>query len=149
MRTVTIKHPHKRPSKIHTRTQNDERWVQRRWEQVPLVYFLCVPNVGPGGGPQLNHSRHAVEWEATTHTSLKGAIDTQYAHTRQRNDTSAPTHTYAHARVQQFPGQHCQDDGSPCLKSDLRQRDRSVRAVSHNALPNNYTTQLMWLLQHS
>lgn len=58
------------------------------------------------------------------------------------------THTYTHARVLQFPGQRCQDDGSPCLKSGLRQRDRSVRAVSHNALPNNYTTQLMWLLQH-
>lgn len=65
-----------------------------------------------------------------------------------RNDTNAPTHTYTHAHLQQFPGQRCEDDGSPCLKSGLRQRDRSVQAVSHNALPNNYTTQLMWLLPH-
>jgi len=49
---------------------------RKQWERVPLVYFLCVPNAGPGGGPQLNHSRHAVEWESTTLTSLKEAIET-------------------------------------------------------------------------
>lgn len=149
VRTLTITHPHNRPSKIHTRTQTDERWVQRRREQVPLVYFLCVPNVGPGGAPQLNHSRHAVEWEATTLTSLKGAIDTQYStHTQPRNNTNALTHTYTRAHVQQVPEPRCQGDGSLRLKSGLRHTGRSVRAVSHNALPNNYTTQLMWSLQH-
>lgn len=45
------------------------------------MYFLCVPNVGTGGGPQLNHSRHAVEWEATTLASLEGAIET-HTHTQ-------------------------------------------------------------------
>ena len=111
MRTVTITHPHKRPSKIHTRTQTDERWVQRRWEQVPLVYFLCVPNVGPGGAPQLNHSRHAVEWEATTLTSLKGAIDTRYSthtHTHTCHITMQMcTNKYTRTHVRQVPGQHC------------------------------------------
>lgn len=74
----------------YTLTQTDERCVQKQWEQVPLVYFLCAPNVGPGGGPQLNHSRHAVEREATTLTSLKGAIDTH------RITTQTLTHTYIH-----------------------------------------------------
>lgn len=64
---------------------------RKQWEQVPLVYFLCVPNVGPGGGPQLNHSRHAVEWEATTLTSLKGALET---HTQRRSQNKTHTHTH-------------------------------------------------------
>ena len=70
---------------------------RKQWEQVPLVYFLCVPNVGPGGGPQLNHSRHAVEWEATTLTSLKGAIETHtHTYMRSQNNTHMLRHTYTH-----------------------------------------------------
>lgn len=87
------------PPKYTLSHKTDERWVQKHWEQVPLVYFLCVPNVGPGGGPQLNHSRHAVEWEATTLTSLKGAIETHtHTHARTGNHIITQTLRYTHTR---------------------------------------------------
>lgn len=49
---------------------------RKEWERASLVYFLCAPNVGPGGGPQPNHSRHAVEWEDAALTSFIEAVET-------------------------------------------------------------------------
>lgn len=98
---------HRHAPKIHTYCTHKpmKDGSRKQWERVPLVYFLCVPNVGTGGGPQLNHSRHAVEWEATTLASLKGALVTHmHTHTYRRFHSNAHIlkHTYAH--VQQFPG---------------------------------------------
>lgn len=81
----------------------------KQWERVPLVYFLWVPNAGLGGGPQLNHSRHAVGWEATTLTSLKEAIDT---HTHKQGITKRQALNQTHTHVQHFSGQDCHDDRS-------------------------------------
>lgn len=82
LHTRTQIDPHQRAPKIHTYCTHKpmKDGSRKQWEWVPLVYFLCVPNVGTGGGPQLNHSRHAVEWEATTLASLKGALET-HTHT--------------------------------------------------------------------
>lgn len=92
--THTYTNVHPKYTRTHKPMKDGSR---KQWEQVPLVYFLCVPNVGPGGGPQLNHSRHAVEWEATTLTSLKGAIETHtHTHTGDHRITHTRSDTHIH-----------------------------------------------------